>query len=216
VTSTIVAATVAATMTEMITPDEARVLTDRIKDAAEHLWKLLEEARDRKAWQALGYASMLDYAKAEFGMSQSYAYRLFHQARVIHALQESVPDSPMGEIMSERLARQVRAKDVDMIAVEVKQQIEGGATAAEAIQNVIDERARLPCYLNARKRADRNNRIVDATVEDASNLLIAIDRVDFASLDPRCMPEWISTLRSASRELGRLADRLDLEVNRRG
>lgn len=58
------------------------------------------DAYERKAWQVLGYASWREYAKTEFSMGQSHAYRLLDQGRVIRALEEAAGISPMGEIVS--------------------------------------------------------------------------------------------------------------------
>lgn len=69
------------------TPAEARALTDEIKADAERLWSKLLDARDRRAWAALGYGSWREYATAEFGMSQSRAYQLLEAAEVVRALE---------------------------------------------------------------------------------------------------------------------------------
>lgn len=69
-----------------LTAETARELTDRIKGAAEQLWSLLLEAHERGAWAALGYECWRDYAQAEFGMSQSRAYQIIDQGRVIREI----------------------------------------------------------------------------------------------------------------------------------
>lgn len=82
---------------------EARALTDEIKGSVERTWLLLSNAHERKAWAALGYGSWRDYAMAEFGLSQSHAYRLLDAARVVREI-EAAAGSPFGEI-SEKEAR---------------------------------------------------------------------------------------------------------------
>jgi hypothetical protein len=67
--------------------DEARALTDEIKGATERLYALLLQAHEGRAWSALGYDSWRDYAMTEFGMSQSRAYQLLDQGRVIQAIE---------------------------------------------------------------------------------------------------------------------------------
>ena len=37
-----------------LTRDEARALTDRIRGTVEHLWELLLEAHERRAWEGIG------------------------------------------------------------------------------------------------------------------------------------------------------------------
>jgi len=91
----------------VLTHEEATDLTDRIRLSAEHLWSLLVESYERCAWSALGYPSWREYAIGEFDISQSYAYRLLDQARVMTAIEEVTGFSPMGEI-SERDARAIK------------------------------------------------------------------------------------------------------------
>src|SRR5687768_8036370 len=94
--ATIKQAPAAETQTRWLSADEARALTDRIKDAADQLWTLLLEAHEGRAWEALGYTSWRDYAKSEFGIGQSHAYRLLDQGRVIRAV-AAAANSPIGE-----------------------------------------------------------------------------------------------------------------------
>lgn len=84
---------------------EARALTERIKAQTEHLWKLLLEAHERKAWKVLGYPTWRNYCRQEFGMSQSRAYQLLDQAEVVLALESA--SSTMVEL-SEREAREIK------------------------------------------------------------------------------------------------------------
>ncbi len=46
---------------------EARALTDRLRQSAEHTWDLVVEAYTGRAWAALGYGSWDAYCSAEFG-----------------------------------------------------------------------------------------------------------------------------------------------------
>jgi hypothetical protein len=55
---------------EVITPEHARTLTDRIKVAVEGTWHLITEAYRSRAWAALGYTSWDDYCTREFGTSR--------------------------------------------------------------------------------------------------------------------------------------------------
>lgn len=111
---------------------EARELTDRIRSTAETLWGLLLEANTRGAWAALGYGSWREYATAEFGMSQSYAYRVLDQAKVIGEINVAIaasrqprPISPSGEKLApvspigRPAAAAPRSTDVETPAAEV-------------------------------------------------------------------------------------------------
>lgn len=108
-------------MTEIaipLTPDEARSLTDEIRGATERVFRLLLRAYEGNAWQALGYGSWRDYAMTEFGMSQSHAYRLLDQGRVVREIEDAAvaaqgelsetESSPIGETaISEAAAREL-------------------------------------------------------------------------------------------------------------
>jgi hypothetical protein len=65
---------------------QARTLTERIRQAAEHLYELLYEAHERKAWKALGYATFQAYVQAEFQMTRQRAYQLLDQAKVVREI----------------------------------------------------------------------------------------------------------------------------------
>lgn len=52
------------------TPDEARRLTEQIKESVASTWELIEEAYLTRAWAALGYESWDTYCTAEFGTSR--------------------------------------------------------------------------------------------------------------------------------------------------
>jgi hypothetical protein len=89
-----------------LTADEARTLTTEIQQSAERTHALLLRAHEGEAWAALGYASWRDYATAEFNMSQSRAYQLLDQARVVRAI-EATSDSTNVELPNEAQAREL-------------------------------------------------------------------------------------------------------------
>lgn len=89
-----------------LTADEARALTTEIQQSAERTHALLLRAHEGEAWAALGYDSWRDYATTEFSMSQSRAYQLLDQARVVRAI-ESASDSTNVELPNEAQAREL-------------------------------------------------------------------------------------------------------------
>ena len=95
--------------------NEARLLTDRIVAQAETLWDLLWESYHRHAWAALGYPSWRAYATAEFGMSESKAYRLLHHAGIVKELKAA--GDPAADTITEGQTRHLRdghaADDLD-------------------------------------------------------------------------------------------------------
>jgi len=84
---TLVDASTGEVIAEM-TPDDARILTDRIKVAVEATWHLVTEAYESRAWSALGYSSWDDYCTREFGTSRLRLPREERQ-EVVASLRES-------------------------------------------------------------------------------------------------------------------------------
>lgn len=116
---------------------EARALTERIKASVEHVWRMLLEAHERKAWKALDYDSWREYATAEFDMSESRAYQLLDQARVGRALEEATRFSTKVEI-SERAARELKPVLPDVTA-KIQNLVRRGGEPAEVVQQVVAE-----------------------------------------------------------------------------
>lgn len=139
-------------MTEIarrLNADEARALTDEIRGAAEQVYALLLKAHEGEAWTPLGYGSWREYAMAEFGMSQSYAYRLLDQARVIREI-EAASVSPIGELPNEGQARELARVPEGERAEVWREAVErtGGRPTAAAIRETwrppLDEPAEKP------------------------------------------------------------------------
>lgn len=62
--------------------DEARALTDEVREDAVALWMKLLRLYEGRAHEALGYGNWADYYRAEFGKGKAHAYRLLSAARV--------------------------------------------------------------------------------------------------------------------------------------
>ncbi|MCC3405185.1 MAG: hypothetical protein JGK17_06235 [Microcoleus sp. PH2017_10_PVI_O_A] len=69
---------------------EAESITQAIKDNFDSLGSMLIQARDRKAYKALGYRTFEGYCKTEFGKSASNAYRLIEDAKVVAQLEKEI------------------------------------------------------------------------------------------------------------------------------
>ena len=78
----------------ILSRDEARSLTDAVKDDAERLWRKLVELYEGGAHKALGYSSWEAYFRTEFGGSRAQAYQLLDAGRVARALESTPVDSP--------------------------------------------------------------------------------------------------------------------------
>jgi hypothetical protein len=92
----------------------ARALTQRIREAADHVCRLLLEAHDRGAASALGYGSWAAYVRAEFHLSRSRSYQLLDQARVIHTIEETIGVSRILDI-SPFAAKQLKPHLSDVV-----------------------------------------------------------------------------------------------------
>lgn len=114
---------------------EARAFTERIKATAEHLWALLLEAHERKAWKALGYDCWRDYARVEFGISQSRAYEILDQGKVIRAVEEASGISGIPEISSET-ARDIKPI-LPVVTEDIKDRIARGEDPESAVKNSV-------------------------------------------------------------------------------
>jgi hypothetical protein len=87
-----------------ISVEDAQALTKLIKDGLEDIFdrvhgvaQLILEARNRRAWQALGYSTWEQYVKKEFALSRSRSYQLIDQALVVTSLREAA-DSVIGAL----------------------------------------------------------------------------------------------------------------------
>lgn len=86
----------------VLSKEEARTLTDEIKEHDEELCFKVLQAYEGGAHVALEYPSWESYVKEEFGYGRSHSYRLMDQARVVKAI-DAV--SPRGDRPNEKQAR---------------------------------------------------------------------------------------------------------------
>lgn len=101
--------------------NEARVITQRIKDHAEALWALLLEAHDREAWRALGYETWNAYVTGEFAMSKQRSFQVIDQGRVIQAIRAASESTTVD--LSEREARDIKPRLTE-VTTEVRRRVE--------------------------------------------------------------------------------------------
>lgn len=69
-----------------LSESEARKLTEELKVEKEHYHELFLKAHEGKAWKNLGYYDFRSWALQELGISESVAYELLRQGKVIQAL----------------------------------------------------------------------------------------------------------------------------------
>ncbi len=125
-------------VSEKLEESAARALTDRIREGAENLGRMLLEAYEGGAHTALGYASWGAYFEAEFGHKKSKAYQLLEAGRVVRAIDAN---SAIAERPTESQARPLApiAKTDPQGAAriwEVTVEEHGDPTAAEVSRKV--------------------------------------------------------------------------------
>ena len=69
---------------------EAEEITKAIQNNFDSLGAMILQARDRKAYKALGYRSFDTYCQTEFGKSVSHAYQLIEDVKVIAELEAEI------------------------------------------------------------------------------------------------------------------------------
>lgn len=195
---------------EPCTQQEAQLLTESIRRAAERIWELMLEAYERRAWSALGYPTWRDWAQQEFGWSQGHAYRILDQGRVIKALEEAAGRiSPLGEIhLTEREARDIKGH-LEEVAASVREAIaevqSDEVTEAETLAIVRDvvDRERERIRVETKQRLDHlppdlNNRVLTGAYD-----LDQAESVDHERNER--LDVWAENLREAMRRLARMA-----------
>ena len=168
----------ATDITRALEKDEAQELTTRIKTNVESLWHLLTEAKERRAWEALGYVSWAEYVRVEFDMSKGYSYRILHQGKVIHELAGAAGESPMGDSLniSERQTRHIPPEILPQAVAEVREAVEAGTPPVEAIRETVSnfsearrreavERAAFEAYDDPSRPLGRVNESIEALVQ---------------------------------------------------
>lgn len=123
----------------------ARTLTDKIKKAADGLWRLIEEAHTSRAWAVLGYKSWAQYVTAEFDMSKQRSYQLLDQAKVTRELEEAT--GAKGVVIPERAARLLKPRMESAIA-DVRARIDAGEAPEEVIADLVDRAGEEPPVVN--------------------------------------------------------------------
>lgn len=125
-----------------LTEAEARVLTGEIKKVTVHLWMMVNEAHERKAYAALGYKTWKDYVRDELQMSEPRSFQLLDQAKIMRELESAGLDV---EEITPPPARVVQAIKNDMRGVRrvIKNALkDGGADDPELIVEALRELAK--------------------------------------------------------------------------
>lgn len=145
--------------------NHARSTAQQIRDAVVDVWRLLTEAHDESHWSVLEYDSFEAYAKAEFGMSSSNAWRLVTQGHVTAALDKASGGALPSGIISARLAGEL-APDIVGVSEAIEQATEGkedeerASAAREELENIqrLHREQRRENARRAKEKAERDSR----------------------------------------------------------
>lgn len=184
-----------------ISISEAKALTDRIRVAADDLWRLIQQAHDQQAWRVMGYSSWKSYVQTEFGMSSRHSYRLLAQAKVIQALEED-SDPRVTPQLTERQARHLKPR-LGEAREFVRQKIEDGVEPQEAVQQAVKTYGK--AYEEAAVALARDPISVLAKVINAANDLRLAWPIE--EIAPAIANIYGS--RDVQKEIGRLRDTAD-------
>lgn len=126
-------------ITTPLNEEEARALTDTIRNAVDVLWALIARAHGGGAWKALGYDTWGDYVAAEFNMSRSRSYQLLDQARVVKEIEAAVPEGTPINI-TEAAARDLKGM-LEEVVPEIRERTAGldPEDAADVLDEIVAE-----------------------------------------------------------------------------
>ena len=133
-------------ITQRLTAEQARELTDEARGDAAMLWAKLYALHEGGAHLALGYTDWGAYCEAEFGWSQGSASRLLSAGRVRSRLERA--NIPIGILPdNESVARELSPvlhkapEQLDDIWAEAVATAEGETPTAVEVQAIVDRRA---------------------------------------------------------------------------
>lgn len=117
---------------------EAEQITHQIRSSATHLWLLVCEAHDRRAWQALGYPTWREYVTVELRMSESRAYQLVDTGRVVRVAQQVLGLDPNTLELAPTARETARAKaNLPALKRELRAAVREGLQPEEALHVAI-------------------------------------------------------------------------------
>jgi hypothetical protein len=140
-----------------LTKAQAKKLTKQIKQATDHLWYLLGDAHEGKAWKALGYSTWEAYVQAEFGMTKRRADQLLEQGSVVEAIGYATGKTGNAFPISKRDVDAVK-QDLPGVTEEIKAKVDAGQPPEKAVAETI-----------AAKRAEKEKTKAEKAAQQAEN-----------------------------------------------
>jgi hypothetical protein len=228
----------------LLTPTDARRLTEEVKADAAALWTKLQTLYDGGAHRALGYPSWGAYFEAEFGQSSRHGYRLLQAARVATELEQGSSDHVVTEAQARALApllddpealravyQQARAEQGDSLtAADLRvavQQLRAAPALADALLAEPDAREAIYSAINRRQRELHVQHEAKVAADpatpffDAQRAALKLDRVlaqcdrDFTALFPQ-LPPRLSAITGDALFLGHWRTRILADMDRLG
>lgn len=122
-----------------LSEDEARSITDTIRNAVDVVWMLIARAHAGGAWSALGYETWADYVQSEFNMSRSRSYQLLDQARVVAEIEAALPEGTTVSI-TEAAARDLKGV-LEEVVPEIRERTAGldPEEASDVLAEIVEE-----------------------------------------------------------------------------
>ena len=114
-----------------LTRDEARAITDEVKNDTRALWRKMAALYEGDAHKALGYDSWGAYCSTEFSMASSHAYRLLDAGRIAEMLDSPTGEPPAVESVVRELAPLRAEPEAVREAWDAAVQMHGKPTAAQ-------------------------------------------------------------------------------------
>lgn len=206
--------------TAPLSADQARELTDRIRATGETFVSLLYEAHERRAWDALGYASWREYATEELNISQSRAYELLDVGRVVAAIEDAGGQISDASEISSRDARHLKAH-LPEVAGEIQERVAAGEEPEIVTREVLEEKR------GERRAADRPAPPADDQEEgeeeqDAPDLVAELEHAHAEIRRLEALNDSLSAsdlgaeVKKLSEKYARLEGRLQQEITTRG
>lgn len=193
-----------------MTEQEARKLTEQIKDNLSQSAKLVQKAHAGKVWKALGYSSFEGWLKGELGFSRSRGYQLLMVASVENQLRDDF-DLPEDFSLSDRETKLVNDYGVSDFITELNHTLENSSEKINPMAVIFKRLMELK--EEKQEKIDRGIELPDPVDpnEIASNFFNAfrhgvVDVMDPEDLDTNHYARMIEELEASIRNIDNTLD----------
>lgn len=174
------------TPTKTMTKTAARKITNTIKENLNSLPLHIHEAMKGKAYKALGYESVKDWADTEFGLSRSRVYQLLAWKSGEHMLIEKCDLSPAWSMVEENF-REFNGDKLEALVTKAEEAVEGiddEVTRGRIVERVVSEErtASLEAKAVSKKKPPVKKVITTITAVPLSMELLRVKAMDSATV----------------------------------